>query len=123
MQSILNMLKTGSGKERLAVIADIMSIVGISLATALGGAFALNAKLNAQNTIAVLAGGLLFLAVIVVVLVIFLIVSSWISQVWASNLFIGKLLQLSAWLAFAALFLCAIYLSYLALSSIQFFKS
>jgi hypothetical protein len=52
MQSIQN-IKSGTGKERLAIVSDIVSVLGVSIATILGGTFVLNEKLNVENILGV----------------------------------------------------------------------
>lgn len=122
MQSIFDILKTGTGKERLAVIADIVSILGVSLATVLGGAFALNANIDVENLMGVLIGGLLSLAGASAVVALFLATSSWLGLHLSANSPIRRLMLIALWLVFGALFLYAAYFAYAVLSSIRFVK-
>ena len=62
MQSIIDALKNGDAKARLVIVADIVSILGVSLATAVGGSFALSGKLDLENIVGVSASALLSLA-------------------------------------------------------------
>ena len=95
MQSIFDTLKTGTAKERLAVVSDIVSILGVSLATVLGGALALNAKLDVENIAGVLISGLLSLAGVLVVVALFLAVSSWLSLHLPANSPIRRLILIA----------------------------
>ena len=122
MQTIFDTLKAGTGKEKLAVVADIVSILGVSLATALGGAFALNAKLDVENITGVLIGGLLSLAGTSVVVALFLAASSWLGLHLPANSTVRRLMLIALWLVFAALFLLAVFLAYTILTSVRFVK-
>lgn len=120
MRSIVDTLKAGSGKERLAVISDIVSILGVSLATVLGGAFALKAKLDVENILGVVISGLLSVAGALVVIALFLGVASRIGSRFSANSPIRKLLICSLWLLFSGFFVYAVYFSYIVLTSIRF---
>jgi hypothetical protein len=122
MQSIFDTLKNGTGKERLAVISDIVSILGVSLATVLGGAFALNANLDVENIMGVLIGGLLSLAGASAVVALFLAASSWLGVHLPANSSIRPLMFIALWLVFGALFLYAAYFAYAVLSSVRFVR-
>ena len=122
MQSVLDTLKTGTGKERLAVVADIVSILGISFATVLGGVFAFNAKLDVENIVGVLIGGLLSLAGAFVVVALFLGASSWLALHMPATSLIRRLTLIALWLVFSALFFYAAFFVYAVLTSVRFVK-
>jgi len=119
MQSIFYTLKTGTGRERLSVIADIVSILGVSLATALGGAFALDVNFRVENLMIMLVFGLLFLAGASAVIALFLAASSWLSLRFSANVSIRRLLLTALWLIFGALFIYVTVLIYLFLGSVK----
>lgn len=118
MQSIIQVLREGCGRDRLAVVADILSILGVSLAAVVGGVLTLTTTLNVSNLFAAVIISLLSLAGSAVVLVGFLAISGWLSRkthnVW--------LLQFALWATFAALFLLAIFAWYEMISSFRFSK-
>lgn len=120
MHSIIYTLKTGTGKDRLAVIGDIVSILGVSLATILGGAFALNTTLNVENIMGILIGSMIFLAAAMVVVVFFLAISSWFSVHLPANSLSRLLILIALWLVFGAIFVYAAYYAYAIFSSVQF---
>ncbi len=122
MQSIINTLKTGTGKERLAVVSDIVSIFGVSIVTILGGAFALNAKLGIENILGLIIAGLLSLAGSLVVIALFLGATSYLQNRLLSNPNIRKLLLGALWLLFAVLCIYAAYFSYSVITSVNFVR-
>jgi hypothetical protein len=122
MQSIFDTLKTGTGKERLGLVADIVSILGVSFATVLGGAFALGSKLDVENTMGVLIGGLLSLAGASVVFALFLAASLWLGLHLPENSLIRRLILIALWFTFGALFLYAAYFAYAVLTSVRFLQ-
>lgn len=123
MQSIIEALRIGDAKARLAIVADIVSILGVSLATVVGGSFALSGKLHIENIVAVSAIALLSLAGASFVVLAFLASSSWLRRRFTGNLIALGLLQFSLWAVFAALFLLAAFLSYEILSNMRFVRA
>ena len=120
MQSIIDALKNGDAKARLAIVADIVSILGVSLATVVGGSLALSGKLDVENIVGVSASALLSLAGASLVLLAFLASSSWIRRRISGNHIALGLLQFSLWAVFGALFLLAAFLSYEILTNMRF---
>ncbi len=120
MQSVIEALKAGDAKTRLAIAADIVSILGVSLATVVGGTFALNRKLNVANILGTSVMALLALAGASLVVLIFLSCSSWLRHRFFENAVALRLLQLALWSVFGALFLLSVFGSYEFLSSVQF---
>ena len=120
MQSIIDALKNGDAKARLAIVADIVSILGVSLATVVGGSLALSGKLDVENIVGVSASALLSLAGVSLVLLAFLASSSWIRRRISGNPIALGLLQFSLWAVFGALFLLAAFLSYEILTNMRF---
>ncbi|MCG2583065.1 hypothetical protein [Massilia sp. TS11] len=122
MQSIINALRSGTGKDRLAVVSDIVSILGVSAVTILGGAFALNAKLDVENILGAVILGLLSFAGALVVVALFLSSANWLERRFQSGSSVGKLLLSALWLLFAALFVYSTYFGFVVLSSMRFVK-
>lgn len=123
MQSIIEALKNGDAKARLAIVADIVSILGVSLATVVGGSFALSGKLNVENVVGVSASALLSLAGASLVVLAFLASSSWLRRRFSGNPIALGLLQFSLWAVFAALFLVAAFFSYEILTNMRFVRA
>lgn len=122
MQSIIQVFREGSVRDQLALAADILSILGVSLAAVVGGALTLSTRLNVGNTVFALMVSLLVLAGAAVVLVGFLAASSWLSDKSSFNGIHLGLLQFSVWACFAALFLLVAFGWYDFMSSFSFSK-
>ena len=120
MQSIIDALKNGDAKVRLAIVADIVSILGVSLATVVGGSFALRGKLDVENIVGVSASALLSLAGASLVVLVFLALSSWLRRRISDNPIALGLLQFSLWAVFGALFLLAALFSYEILTNMRY---
>jgi hypothetical protein len=120
MQSIIDALKNGDAKARLAIVADIVSILGVSLATLVGGSFALSGKLDVENIVGVSASALLSLAGASLVVLAFLASSSWLRRRISGNPIALGLLQFSLWDVFGALFLLAAFFSYEILTNMRY---
>lgn len=116
MQSIIEVLRFGSGRDRLAVVADILSIFGVSIAAVVGGVLTLSTTLSVGNVIAAAAISLVSLAGITLVLIVFFAASGWVSR----NSSYARLLRLALWATFAALLLFAIFAWYEFMSSVRF---
>jgi hypothetical protein len=122
MQSVIEALKNGDARVRLAIVADVVSILGVSLATVVGGSFALSGKLAVENIVGILIGALLSLAAASLVVLGFLALSARMRQRFANNPIALRVLHFSLWSVFSALFLTAAFLSYEILSQIRFFR-
>lgn len=122
MQSIIQVLKNGTGRERLAIVSDIVSILGISLAAVVGGALSLTTNLYVGNVIGAASISLFSLAGAALVLVGFLAVSDWLLLKYSSNKVYVFLFKFALWASFAALFLFAIFVWYDLISSFRFYK-
>lgn len=123
MQSIIEALRTGDAKVRLAIVADIVSVLGVSLATVVGGSFALSGKLDVANVVGVSVSVLLSMAGASLVVLAFLALSSWLRRRFSMNPIALVMLQFSLWAVFAALFLVAAFFSYEVLSSMRFVRA
>ena len=119
MRSIADALKTGDTRTRLAVVADLVSILGVSLATVVGGGFALNGRLDVASVVGLTITSLLSLALASVVVVCFLSASHWLRGQFQARYGYFVLLQIALWAVFTALFVWAAFLSYEVLSSIR----
>lgn len=122
MRTIIEALRTGNARERLAIVADVLSIVGISLATVVGGGFALGGTLDVENVVGVVVISLLSLAGASLVLLAFLSASSVLRSRLAANPTGRFFLQLSLWSVFSALFVVAAFFAYFALSHMRFVR-
>ena len=122
MQSIIQVFKNGTGRERLATVADILSILGVSLAAVVGGALTLTTNLYVGNVIGAAAISLISLAGAALVLVGFLAVSGWLSRRFSPSRAFVYLFQFALWTSFAALFLFAVFVWYDLISSFRFSK-
>ena len=122
MRSIIDTLKNGTGKERLSVVSDIVTILGVSMATILGGAFALNEKIDVENVLGFVILGLLSLAGALVVVAFFLGGASWLQARLPVNSLIRNLLLSALWLVFFTLCIYAAYFAYAVLTSVQFVR-
>jgi len=83
MKSVIKALKEGDAKERLAVIADIATLAGVSLATFSGGILALASSTeNLSFRTAVGSGVIAFigLAVVLLITVLFIWVISFATK-------------------------------------------
>jgi Na+/serine symporter len=120
MQSILSALKTGDAKTRLGIIADIVSILGVSVATVIGGSFALSGSPNVENILGTAIIALLGLTASSIVLILYLTSSSWIQVKFSAKSTIKNLLLLALWSTFLALILVASFVSYEYISSTRF---
>jgi hypothetical protein len=123
MRTIIDALRTGTAKERLAITADIVSILGVSFATVIGGSFALSGRIDIENLVGTFVGGLFALAGASMVVVVFLATSSWLRHKLAGNAMYFALLQFSLWSVFIGLFLIASFFSYEILSHMRFVQA
>jgi len=120
MQSVIDTLKSGNSRERLAVVADILSILGVSLAAVVGGILTLSTSLRVANVIGAAISSLLSLAGAALVLVACLATSAWLSRKFAFNPLFRSLVHFSLWAVFASLFLLAAFIAYEFFSSVRF---
>ena len=63
MRSVWDALRKGNAKERLAVVADLVSIVGVSLGSMFAAVLAVKGKVDVDVAFIVAAAGFLSLAV------------------------------------------------------------
>ena len=122
MQSIASALKTGDAKTRLGIVADIVSILGVSLATVIGGSFAIAGSLDVPNILGTTIIALLCLAGACLVILLYLAGSNWIQEKFATKPSAKVLLSIALWSTFLALVLASSFVSYEFLSSTRFVK-
>jgi hypothetical protein len=115
-------LKQGDAKERLAIIADLVSVVGVSVASIIAALFAVGGKLDADTLFGVVVSGLLALAGSVVVLVLFLVGSFYLRVLLDGYPIISFLLRLALWLVFAAVLFGATIAAFEILSHTSFIR-
>lgn len=120
MQTIVQALKEGTAKERLAIIADLTSIIGVSVASIVGGAVALTGTASLINirfseVIAAIIYSLLCLACAVIVLAGFLSMLSFVSRLQFKHVLVRPLIYVAAWslLVAATLFASFFYVAVL----------
>ncbi|MDT7309074.1 hypothetical protein [Citrobacter freundii] len=116
MTTILKTLRYGPNKERLAVIADLMSVIGVSGTTVIGGGlafYATNQKINVNNLVGVAIFSLIGLAVLCCLIAGFILVVALMSKPWKTPPFF-KLLIKSA--------ICIVYLCLVLLAVIFFYE-
>ena len=116
MQSVIEVLKTGNGKERLAVISDVVSIFGVSLATVVGGTYALATSSKFENIVGSLILTLLSIASFLVVTAVFVVCANWINSRSGIPAQIKKLLSYSIWICYIALFIYSVSWGFLILT-------
>jgi hypothetical protein len=128
MQTIWQSLKTGTAKERLAIVADLVSIAGVSIASVAGGVFAITQaagtdSLNLYQIGAATVIGLLSLAGGVLLLALLLVVFAWL-RTWQPRIAGVRVLVLTAvWLCLGALLVVATWAYYDLFSSFRFIRS
>jgi hypothetical protein len=112
MQTIFQTLRSGNSRDRLAVIADITTIVGVSVASIVGGLLALagTTSLASYEIYAVVTAiifSLFCLAIAVIVWAGFLILLAYLSGLQFKTPHVRSLLYFSLWLVISALTLIA----------------
>lgn len=128
MQTIWQTLKTGTAKERLAIIADLVSIAGVSIASVAGGLFAITqaagtAPLNLTQIGAATVIGLLSIAGAVLFLALLLVVLAWLRNWQPRVAGVQTLVLTSVWLCVGALVIIAAWAYYDLFSSFRFISS
>jgi hypothetical protein len=112
MNDIITTIKTGSPRERLAVIADIFGIGGISFVAVIGALASLPVSIRPLDLMQVVCYSLLFLALALLSLVAFYLVAQWICNQYASRPIIRKMLVASAASTFLAIFVGSSFVYY-----------
>ncbi len=120
MRSIWEALKIGSAKERLAITADLVSIIGVSIASVVATLFATRTAIDATAVVASIVIGLLCLSGATVVLAAWMVVSFYITNIFHEHKSFCSALQFALWSAFAALFILAAYYAFLLLYNMSF---
>jgi uncharacterized membrane protein YqjE len=114
------MLRDGNAKERLAVTADLVSIVGVSIASIIAALLAIEGKVDTTAVFGVVLVGLLSLAGAALVLASFLFLSSFLSAFLQGYRTIRFLTLFALWCFFLAGALLAVWNAYEVLSSTSF---
>lgn len=122
MRSIIQTLREGTYRDRLAIVADVFSILGVTLATVVGSLLSLDSSLNMGSVMMAIVISLLSLAGGAVVLVGFMEVSGWISNKCSSNGLYKLLFQFSIWALFVSLFILATFIWYEELSMFRYWR-
>lgn len=124
MKTILSVLAKGDAKDRLAVIADIATLAGVSVATVTAGVLTLAAgagKLDVGNLFGVIILSLFGLAVGCCLIAGFIWFIVQLSKPWGAPPGIQGLLRCAAWLIFIIVILYAVFFFYSLISSMRIF--
>ncbi|WP_193162027.1 hypothetical protein [Enterobacter ludwigii] len=122
MKSILEAFTQGNAKEKLAVIADLTTIAGISVATIIAGLLTLVAKtdkLDVGNLFGVVIISLLGLAGVCCFMALFIWVATQISKPWGAPRGVQSLVKCAIFLIFICMFLLAVFTFYGIISSMR----
>ncbi|MFJ1216957.1 hypothetical protein ACVSUH_14010 [Yersinia enterocolitica] len=125
MKTILEAWTKGNAKEKLAVIADLATIMGLSIASITAGLFTLVArtdKLDVGNLFGVVISSLLGLAVVCCFVAGFIWVVAQISKPWGAPRGVQSLVKCAIWLSAICMFLIAIFTFYEIISSMSIFS-
>jgi len=122
MKSILEAFTQGNAKEKLAVIADLTTIAGISIATIIAGLLTLVAKtdkLDIGNLFGVVIISLLGLAGVCCFVAFFIWVVTQISKPWGAPRGVQSLVKCAIFLIFICMFLLAVFTFYGIISTMR----
>lgn len=122
MKTVIEVLAKGNGKDRLAVIADIATLAGVSVATVTAGVLTLAAgpgKLDVGNLFGATILSLIGLALGCCLIAGFIWIIVKLSVPWAVPPVIQKLLMCAIWLAFIIIVLYSIAFFYTLISSLR----
>ena len=117
-KSILAEFRHANPREKLAIVSDVLSVLGISAATLGGGALALSGDIHVENLMGILISVPLFLAGAAVLLAAVLLASKWLRFRLQNEPIYHGLLQFALWAAVASGVLLAAFFSYTILDSI-----
>lgn len=118
MKTIIQAIKNGDAKERLAIAADIATLAGVSLATVGAGILTVSARatnMNAEAIVGVTIFTLIALVFFCLVIIIFIWIYSEYSKNQLSHPIINFLLKFILWILFtiALLYSVALYYSFI----------
>lgn len=122
MKTIFETLAKGDGKEKLAVIADIATLAGVSVATVIAGILTLVAgagKINAGNLLGVTILSLFGLALVCCLVAGFIWVVVAFSKPWKAPSGVQKLVMCAIWLLFIIIILFTVSFFYSLISSFR----
>ncbi|MER5113072.1 hypothetical protein [Serratia marcescens] len=122
MKSILAALRQGNAKEKLAVIADLTTIAGISIATITAGLLTLVAKtdkVDVGNLFGVIIISLLGLAGVCCFVALFILIVIKVSKPWGAPRGVQSLVKCAIYLIFICIFLLATFTFYGFISSMR----
>jgi hypothetical protein len=125
MKTISEAFTKGNAKEKLAIIADLATIAGVSITTITAGLLALVArtdKLDVGNLFGVVIISLLGLAVVSCFVAGFIWVLTQISKPWGAPRGVQPLVKCAIWLVSTCMFLLAIFTFYEIISSMSIFS-
>lgn len=107
MNDIISTLKSGAARERLAVIADIFGIGGISLAAVVGGLMALPTSIRVPELVGAVVYSLLCLALALCGVAFVIVAVQWMWSRFASHPLVRNMVVAAAISVTLALFITA----------------
>lgn len=124
MKTIIDVLREGNAKDRLAIIADITSIIGVSVASVVGGLLAITARftnLNSEAIIGTTIFTLIAMIILIVLIIGFIYMNTYLSRPWERAPFgVRPLAKVGAWLLFAVVMIGSVAFFYTIITTIQF---
>ena len=123
MKTIFEALRNGDAKERLAIIADITSLVGVSVASVAGGLLAIgtqNSNLNVIDIFGVTISSLIGLVFLCLLLMSFIWMLSKLSEPWDTPPGIQFLAKCILWIFFILVILVSVAFFYSFVTHVQF---
>jgi len=123
MKTIFEALKNGDGKERLAIIADITSLVGVSVASVAGGLLAIGTQttnLNVIDIFGVTISSLIGLVFLCLFLMTFIWILSKLSGPWSTPPGVKFLAKCVIWILFILTILFGVAFFYSFVTTVRF---
>lgn len=123
MQSIITVFKDGTRRDQLSVIADVLSIFGVSFLAIGSSIFALKDRLFIGNVVFAVVLSLFSFASVSLIFAVFLEISARISNMRPDNRRCIWPFQIALWAVFTGFFILGTFLLYDYLSGYRFTKS
>lgn len=117
MNDIISTIKNGSSRDRLAVIADIFGIGGISFAAVVGGLASLPSTVRVPDLVGMICYSLLFLALALCSMALFAIIAQWMWNRFAPRPFLRTMAVSASTCTFLAIFIASAFHYYLRVMS------
>jgi hypothetical protein len=107
MKNIFAALREGDAVKRLAITADLLSVVGVSIATIVGALLAIPSRVSPKMALEISVVALIFLAGLALVLAIFIAISAAAREMFAEYWPFHWALQIALWAFYVAILLGA----------------